>query len=86
MKYKIEFTSSFKRDLQKVEKSRLKLIFSALENLSNFPHIQNLKKLKVYNNLYRVRVGSYRILFHNEVPSVLTVFAIKKRKDVYKNL
>lgn len=43
----------------------------------------DIKKLKGYDNHYRVRVGDYRILFFRESGTAM-VYDVSHRSDVYK--
>jgi mRNA interferase RelE/StbE len=59
----------------------------AIDELATNPRPANNKKLQGYTNVYRVRVGNYRIIYSIE-DAVLTVEVIKigHRKDVYTHL
>ncbi len=43
----------------------------------------DIKKLKSLNNSFRVRVGTYRILFELSSENVIEVYAILPRKTAY---
>ena len=43
----------------------------------------DVKKLKGQDNLYRLRVGDYRILFRLDGANI-EVYAVKQRKDAYE--
>lgn len=43
----------------------------------------DIKKLKGYDNHYRIRVGDYRILFFRESGTAM-VYDVSHRSDVYK--
>lgn len=45
----------------------------------------NEEKLKGYKNIYRVRVGDYRIVFR-KIPGEIFIVLIGHRKDIYKLL
>jgi mRNA interferase RelE/StbE len=46
-------------------------------------HRLDMKKLKGYDNHYRIRVGDYRILFFRESDTA-RVYDVSHRRDVYK--
>ena len=43
----------------------------------------DVKKLAAHENAYRLRVGSYRVLFRLE-GNVIAVYAVKDRKNAYE--
>ncbi len=43
----------------------------------------DIKKLKGYDNHYRIRVGDYRILFFRE-DDIAKIYDVSHRSDVYK--
>ncbi|MET3208734.1 UNVERIFIED_CONTAM: mRNA interferase RelE/StbE [Paenibacillus sp. PvR008] len=65
MNYEIELGSDALKYLSKMEKPLRIRILDQLHILSKNPrHSElNIKKLQGYINLYRLRVGSYRILY-----------------------
>lgn len=49
------------------------------------PKLQiNHKKLKGYKNIYRVRLGDFRIVYKKTTKDVY-IIAVGHRKDIYKN-
>ena len=53
--------------------------------LENNPRPSGCKKLKGYNNIYRIRFGTYRIV-HSIIDKELVVyiFDVDHRKDIYR--
>lgn len=63
-------------------KKRIKDVLKELER--DWPMTRlDIKKLKGYNNHYRIRVGIYRILFFRKAGEVC-VYDVSMRSDVYK--
>ena len=63
-------------------KKRIKDVLKELER--DWPMTRlDIKKLKGYNNHYRIRVGIYRILFFREAGEV-RVYDVSMRSDAYK--
>jgi len=71
------------RYLQKLEKDISRKIIGAVEKLPKEGDIIKLKGKKV-KNIYRLRVGKYRIIFSWE-KDLIKVVKIDTRGDVYKN-
>jgi mRNA-degrading endonuclease RelE of RelBE toxin-antitoxin system len=61
----LKYKGSFKRDLEKCNKAITQLAFEAITQIklaTSENQIQNLKKLRNYKNLYRIKLsGGYRI-------------------------
>ena len=60
-------------------------IVEEISLLSSRPRPAGCKKLKGFKNAWRIRIGSYRIIYEIEdkLPRIL-VIAIGHRKDVYE--
>ncbi len=62
--------------------NRIKEVLKELE--TTWPMCRlDIKKLKGYDNHYRIRVGDYRILFFRE-SGIAKVYDISHRRDAYK--
>ena len=83
-KYQVILQKSVVRFLKKIDKKSQKRLAIAIELLKIHPRPPKAKKL-TNENLWRVRVGDYRIIYEIE-DEVLTVHIIKigLRKNVYK--
>jgi len=55
-----------------------------VKSLENTPRPKGCKKLRGFANLWRVRIGDYRIVYAiKEVTLLIDVRAIGLRKDIY---
>ena len=83
-RYSIEFAKSVRKDLRKLAKPEVKKILATIDGLAEKPRPPGSKKLTI-ENLYRVRVGNYRILYeiHDDRLIVLIV-KTGHRKEIYK--
>ncbi|OGU76246.1 MAG: plasmid stabilization protein [Ignavibacteria bacterium RBG_16_34_14] len=80
---KIELRSSAIKDLNKITSKDKNRIINSINSLSNFPQTSNLKRLVISDYAYRMRVGSYRILF-DVINDIVFIARILHRKDSYK--
>ena len=86
---KIEFKRNFKEDLKKIKDKtvlqKVKELINAIEEAKSLSDIQNIniKKIKGYEDYYRIRSGNYRIGIKLEGDKVIFV-RILHRKDIYK--
>jgi len=83
--YTLEIKKEAYRSLAKLPKNYYVAIRDAIDNLANEPHPHGSIKLKGYNDLFRIRIGMYRVIYsvENDV-LVIQVIAIGHRKDIYK--
>ncbi len=89
MTWTIEYSEAVRRDVRKIDKQNQKRIRDFLEDrVLELDHPRQLgKPLKgsQFQNLWRYRVGNYRILCEiQEERIVVLVVAIGHRKDVYR--
>jgi mRNA interferase RelE/StbE len=84
---KVEFKSSFSRDLRKIKAEKLKVqvreVIEQAEKAENLQQIENLKKLRGVEDYYRIKLGDYRIglIIENEV---IIFVRFLNRKDIYR--
>ena len=83
--YKIEWKLSAKKELKKLTKEAISRIVNAVKNLSSEPRPAGSRKLQGSENLYRVRVGDYRVVYSVEDKVLLIeVIRVGHRKDIYR--
>lgn len=81
--YKIIFEKQAQKFLEKQDKSNRLRLYKAIYKL---PNGTNIKKLKGHN-LYRLRVGDYRIIYTVEdTIRLIDIENIDNQGDVYKRL
>ena len=57
-------------------------IYDSVENLRDFPSVENVKKLTNHSYGYRLRVGRYRVFFNFEdIVRIIHIEEVKKRDD-----
>lgn len=85
--YKLEFSKKAVKSLRGITPQYQKRIIDKLKVLSENPYENvNVKALKGENNLYRLRVADYRVIYtieNNEL--IILVIDINHRKNIYKN-
>jgi len=85
---KTEYLPSFIKDLKALKSSPIygtvcKLCFEELPQYSAITEIRNLKKLKSFDNAYRIRVGNYRIGFFL-IDETVTFTRVLHRSKIYR--
>lgn len=87
MKYKIIFTVSADKQLKKLAKTAQKLIVEKVKELNISKPNNNVKKLVGVNDLYRLRIGDYRVIYQirrNDL--IILVLKVGHRKDIYRDV
>lgn len=87
MPYRIEITPAAFRDLKRLPPDVRPDIVSVVQSLADDPRPQGSEKLEGADDLYRVRCGSYRVIYEvvNDVLTV-TIVRTRHRREVYKNM
>lgn len=88
MSYEIEFTRTADKAFSSLPEQARSRIDDVLDGLETDPRPVGHKKLKgAKEDLYRIRVGDYRVVYQVEEDSLVVVLIrIGHRKDVYRNI
>lgn len=83
--YKVELTRTAEKQLRKVPKVDLPRLVQALEMLALTPLPSGCRKLTGQGNVFRVRVGVYRVIYEILTHQIIVrILKIGHRKDVYR--
>lgn len=83
-KYQVQFDRSADRDLDKLEDEILKRIWIKIKLLADNPRPSGCKKLAIGNNLWRIRIGDFHVIYRiSDKTQTVTIAEIKNRKDAY---
>ena len=81
----IEIAPKAKKQMVKLPKIVDLAVISKIRGLAENQLNLQIKKLQKRKDMYRVRVGDYRIIYQNS-NNVIEVIAVQHRKDVYREL
>lgn len=83
--YRIEYAKGVEKDFRKIPTKTADRIAKAIDKLGINPRPSGSVKLVGFDSEYRIRVGSYRVIYqiHDSVLVVL-VIEIGHRKDIYR--
>ena len=85
MGYSIYFNRRIKKLLERLDKSQKERIRTRLLSLSKDPFIGDVKKVEGRENVYRVRIGDYRVLYLlDRKEKEIYVVKIDNRSRVYR--
>ena len=83
--YEVLFTASADKALQKLPGIAQKRVAAAAKELRDNPRPHGCVKLKDEDDLWRIRVGDYRIVYTIEDDELIVlVVRVAHRRDVYR--
>lgn len=83
--YSVEIARSAEKVLLKLPKQAVVKIMKRIVNLSSEPYPPDCRKLSGEDNVFRIRVGNYRIIYEIfEKKVVIVVLKVGHRKDIYR--
>ena len=82
--YQILLTGSAERHLDKLEATVFRRIDSAILALANDPRPSGCKKLRGQAGIWRIRIGTYRVLYKvDDAQNQVTVVGVLHRREAY---
>ena len=83
--YRVELTHTAEKQLRRLGAKHRPRVVESIAALAEHPRPRGARKLSGYDQVFRVRVGTYRIVyevFDDRV--VIIVLKIGHRKDIYR--
>jgi mRNA interferase RelE/StbE len=85
MKYRIEFSPTAERQFKKLPKEVQARLKHRIDILAENPFPRGVKKLSAEEDLYRLRIGDYRIIYQVQGKALLIlILKLWHRKNVYR--
>lgn len=83
--YRIVFANSAAKEFRGLSKQLQRRIRTAIDKLQEDPRPEGVRKLSGHQDLYRIRIGQYRVVYEiKDEVRVLTVTRVRHRSDVYR--
>jgi len=83
--YKVVFIRSARRELEKLPSQISNRILQKIELLEKEPRPKGCKKLQSPENLWRIRIGDYRVIYSiNDKKQQIKIWIIRHRSDAYR--
>ena len=83
--YEVIITSSAQKEIRKLQKIEVQRIIPVIQLLSNDPRPSGCKKLTSTQNIYRIRIGNFRVLYSiDDVIRIVEVSGVRHRRDAYE--
>ena len=84
--FEILWKRSSEHDLRRIDKKQIGRILKAVESLKENPFPIGSRKLRDSESFYRIRVGSYRIVYNaDKKEKMITIYLVRHRKDAYRS-
>jgi len=83
--YEIRWKRSAERDLRNIDRQQIRRIIKTVESLADTPFPRQCRKLRGSENLYQVRVGDYRAIYHVDTGAkTVTLYFVRHREEAYR--
>jgi mRNA interferase RelE/StbE len=83
--YRIEVSATAERQIRKLPRPDQVRVVRVIQTLAADPRPSGCRKLSGYDDVFRVRVGRYRVLYSIEDRRlIIIVLKVGDRKDVYR--
>lgn len=83
--YVLRFKTSAAKELRNLSSEIKQRIVLAIDELSQNPRPSGVVKLQGEEQLYRIRVGDYRIVYEiDDAAKLIRITRVRHRSDVYK--
>jgi mRNA interferase RelE/StbE len=82
---KIEFGTKALKFLSKLDRDGKERVFKRIKELGNDPFPSDVKKIKGEKDVYRIRIGAFRVLYKIiSKNDTILIFRVDKRSRVYR--
>lgn len=83
--YKIEISSSAEKQIKKLQKDDQVRVMRSILGLSHDPRPHGCRKMRGFENIYRIRVGTFRVIYSiEEKRIVIVILKVGHRKHIYR--
>ena len=83
--YSISFARSARKELESLNASLVQRIFPKIEALAKEPRPKGCRKLRGEKNLWRIRVGEYRVIYAiYDDKDIVDIIGVRHRSAAYE--
>jgi len=83
--YRVEVSATAERQLKKIRREDQVRILRSIRFLASEPRPGGCRKMSGYDDIYRIRVGYYRVIYEIDGKRiVVVVLKIGHRREVYR--
>ena len=86
MSYTVIIPKPVQKQLKKLSPEIYQRIITKISKLADEPRPTGVKKLKGFDNEYRIRIGNYRVRYEiNDPELIIIVVSCRHRRDIYRD-
>ena len=83
--YTITFARSARRELEALDAPLVERIVTAIEALARAPRPRGCRKLRGERNLWRIRIGEYRVVYAvYDERQLVDIISVRHRSNAYE--
>ncbi|MBA3564082.1 MAG: type II toxin-antitoxin system RelE/ParE family toxin [Gammaproteobacteria bacterium] len=83
--YSIEVSATAEKQIRRLGSSDRLRVLRAIQQLSHNPRPRGCRKLQGYDDVFRMRIGTHRVIYSIETRRLLIIILkVGHRKDVYR--
>jgi len=83
--YEVTFARSARRELEALDASIVRRVISRIEGLTQYPRPSGSRKLHGEQNLWRIRIGDYRVVYNvDDRQRIVDIVRVRHRREVYR--
>ena len=83
--HEVQISRTAERQLARLERATQQRVAAAMQALAENPRPRGCRKLQGYEDVYRIRVGRYRLLYSDSDDTVVVVILkVGHRRNVYR--
>ena len=83
--YRITFARSARRELEQLPRILVERILAKIGSLMDNPRPRGCRKLQGPSQLWRIRIGDYRIIYSiNDEKRIVDIAVIRHRSEAYR--
>jgi mRNA interferase RelE/StbE len=83
--YELTFARSARKELERLNQPLRARVFRRIESLAANPRPMGCRKLEGAEDLWRIRIGEYRVVYSvDDARRLVDVSMIRHRSDVYR--
>ena len=83
--YRVDVSATAERQIRKLEVSDQVRVLRAIKQLADDPRPRGCRKLQGYDDIFRIRVGTFRVIYSVESDRlVVIILKVGNRRDIYR--